>query len=279
MPPELTPQTELLCAINKLPKQGEQHEGSSKEFENVLSILRMNLELLFNQIRAETCALCPTDGEQNGGNYPTVQDELDPTGNIPPGQTQNAQDKRAGELTQPDPIPIPGPGLDHGLGSLEIQFFINVWLPCFLVYGTNPASLLRSARQGELESMQKLVRLDPSTIFDPKVSTMVHQLLYTNWDEYKRTTDSLKQPFKGKVSRRKLKSSVAALIKVQHEIWGEKITCLELRYLFNSLARDLGKDINEDFIDRDLPVSDEAFHTAIYRDIPFWKSLYNHNKK
>jgi hypothetical protein len=45
------------------------------------------------------------------------------------------------------------------LGAAENQFFMRVWLPCWMLYGEHPPRLMRRARQGDMNALQDLLRL------------------------------------------------------------------------------------------------------------------------
>jgi hypothetical protein len=51
----------------------------------------------------------------------------------------------------------------------EMLFFIRVWAPCLFLYGDYPIRLLRKARQGDEDALDKLLRLDRTVIYDSRV--------------------------------------------------------------------------------------------------------------
>ena len=56
----------------------------------------------------------------------------------------------------------------ESLNDPEMIFFFRVFVPCWLLYGDLPSHLLRSARLGNNEDLEKLIRIDNSIIHDPK---------------------------------------------------------------------------------------------------------------
>lgn len=58
--------------------------------------------------------------------------------------------------------------LDDFMGDVEVQFFFRVWVPCWIIYQEYPSNLMRRARQGDLDAMDNLLRLDKSVIHDPQ---------------------------------------------------------------------------------------------------------------
>ena len=76
--------------------------------------------------------------------------------------------------------------LTHKEGNLEkltslllnpgVYFAFKVFLPCWFNYRTFPLKLIREARHGDLEALEKLFRIDNSIIFDRKISIFIHRL-------------------------------------------------------------------------------------------------------
>lgn len=56
---------------------------------------------------------------------------------------------------------------DMLMASPSGQFFMRVWWPCWILYREYPPRLLRSARLGNLDSLDRLLRLDKRAIADP----------------------------------------------------------------------------------------------------------------
>lgn len=157
----------------------------------------------------------------------------------------------------------------------EFYFWIRVYLPCWLLYGELPARLLRKARQGNIDAIDKLIRLDSSTIFDPKISTLVHK--YRAYDKMKHDIiiSAFSNPPKTRATIRRVKAFIAALIKVTSFAFGQELTEPDIRGLFDAIAKDQGTGE----IDPHIPDSPHAFYMAIQREVPFWHAAFNpHNK-
>jgi hypothetical protein len=74
---------------------------------------------------------------------------------------------------------------EDGLGekvmeSAHMLFFMEVLLPCHVEYQCTPLALLKHARQGDLNSVEKLIRLDPTMIHDPKVAIWMNEGMRQN---------------------------------------------------------------------------------------------------
>lgn len=51
----------------------------------------------------------------------------------------------------------------------EMLFFLKVWMPCFFQYGEFPGRLLRKPRLGDIDVLEKILRVDTSVIGDPRI--------------------------------------------------------------------------------------------------------------
>lgn len=59
--------------------------------------------------------------------------------------------------------------LDDNLQQIEGQFFLLVWLPCWLEYGDSASRLLQRAETGDLVAVEQLLRLDKQSLFFPRI--------------------------------------------------------------------------------------------------------------
>lgn len=150
----------------------------------------------------------------------------------------------------------------------EMIFFYRVWTPCFLLYGTFPTYLLRKARHGDEDAIEKLLRLDKSIIDDPKIKEIFHQAAAAEQrGEMDLMTKALAKSPKAKIDIQTVKYTLAGLISIISIALGQKITAAEIHRLFDALAVDAGKGA----IDEDLIVSPETFEKAIQRTRTFWR--------
>ena len=149
--------------------------------------------------------------------------------------------------------------------------------------------LLKQAREGELEALEKVLRLDKMALEDPDIRSRYYEVVNGgNAARAKRVNDALAgQPLR-KLTRRKVKVALAALIQkysglvndglkdVEGELGAasdlfrmKPLTAPDLRALFDAVAKDtkgLARDI-------DLPEGDHAFYMAITRELNFWQIL------
>ncbi len=155
--------------------------------------------------------------------------------------------------------------LIEALKEPEMLFLFKVWAPCFFLYGELPNRLFEKAQLGDIDAIEKILRVDASVIGDPKI---VEHFYKASWKknkmEFNIMVKALQRGPKGKTTRRKVKYSIAGVISFVSSALGKKITEPEIRELFDAVAKDLR---NED-IDTSLPDAPEAFSKAIQRYRP-----------
>jgi hypothetical protein len=154
----------------------------------------------------------------------------------------------------------------------EMIFFFRIFVPCWLLYGVFPCRLLRSARLGNIDDLEKLIRIDKSIIHDPKISAYLHkESLNINRSKYNYLINCLKKGPKSKITLKAVKMNFAGFISFISSAFGEKFRLKEpeIRDLFDAVAKDSGKGD----IDTDLPESPESFVKAIQRERKFWSFI------
>jgi len=152
----------------------------------------------------------------------------------------------------------------------EIRFLFQVFLPCFLLYKHYPIRMLREARKGNIEYIEKLIRLDDFIRHDKKIS----DYLFSKRDNKiikERIASAISTGINEKVTKKKMKMNLAGLISFFSTIIGNQLNEREIRDLFDAIAKDKG----EDEIDIDLPPSHETFYKAIQRERQSWANALN----
>jgi hypothetical protein len=152
----------------------------------------------------------------------------------------------------------------------EILCFLRVWAPCFMLYGTYPPYLLRKARHGDEDALEKLIRLDKSVIYDTKIREIIHQ---ATAEKRRGKIDLITKAMRAspivKIDIRKVKYTLAGLISIISMAMGQKITAAEINRLFDAIYRDMGKGhIDPDFIEEPRLIAQ-----AINRSRSFWKII------
>jgi hypothetical protein len=159
----------------------------------------------------------------------------------------------------------------------EILFLMIVVFPCWVFHQETPVSLLEKARQNDLESLEKLLRIDPSIIFDKRISELVHGLRFKKKGfEYDEILKALRRQIKAKISRQRIKAMIAGYISYLFKKNNEPITEPEIRALFDAVAYEMSG--GEQAIDSDLPESPEAFSQTILRERKMWIAVYPDRK-
>jgi hypothetical protein len=155
--------------------------------------------------------------------------------------------------------------LGEALKKPEMLFFLKVWAPCFIQYGELPGRLLKRARRGDIDAIEKILRVDPSVIGDPKICEHFYR---SSWKrskvDFNTVAKALQRGPKGKVTRRKTKYGIAGLISLASSVLGKRLTEPEIKGLFDAVAQELK---NEE-IDTSLAYAPEAFSKAIQRYRP-----------
>lgn len=155
----------------------------------------------------------------------------------------------------------------NSIKSPEMIFFFRVQAPCFMLYGTYPHMLLKKAQTGDDDALEKLIRLDKSIIFEPKISEIIHhaQALRAQARMSMIQKAFIGKP-KAKTSIKKVKILLGGLISYFSMKFNQKLSAIEIRNLFDAIALD-----NNDDIDQDLGnMVGEPFEKAIQRSRNFW---------
>ncbi len=155
--------------------------------------------------------------------------------------------------------------------SPEIQFFLRVWFPCQVLYGEFSYVIHRRARQGDLVSLEKLLRLDKAADSDPRIKRHIADAWANNRAKYKRLMRALNQQPK-KINRRQVKVGLASLVSKWARSCDEELTAPEIEALVH--AAEKAKSGN--LCDKDLPTA-ETLSKGIQRHREHWKMLPDKN--
>lgn len=157
---------------------------------------------------------------------------------------------------------------DGFIASPAGQFYFRVWLPCWLLYREYPPRLLRRARLGDLDALDKLLRLDKSAVHDPVIAERVHQLTHSGT---KRDRDlileALRGKPKGRLDPKTIRYGLAGMISQLAVLFQTRVTAPEIAALFDAIERvRTGKPS-----DTRIPAG-ESFAKAVHRNRT-WPSL------
>jgi hypothetical protein len=154
-----------------------------------------------------------------------------------------------------------------GLKNPDLIFFFRVQAPCFILYKTYPHMLLNEAQNGNDDALEKLIRLDKSIIFEPKIREIIHQAQAL---KAQARMTMIKKAFintpKTKISRKKVKFLMGGLISYFSIKMNQKLSTIEIRNLFDAIAMDMTDDIDQDLANN----VGESFEKEINRSRKLW---------
>lgn len=152
----------------------------------------------------------------------------------------------------------------------EALFLAGILFPCWILYQVHPAKLFRQARLGNINAMDKLLRIDKSVLNDPKIGEHFHKIVnQKKRSQFDRLTQAIQKGPEGKITLQKIKMLIAGFISKASQALGRRLSAPEIRSLFDAIAQDNGRGD----IDTDIPDSPEAFAKAIRRERSFWKII------
>jgi hypothetical protein len=142
----------------------------------------------------------------------------------------------------------------------EFLFLLKVLGPCISLYMDHPTRLYRKARLGDIDSWDKLIRIDKFLLCDPRISWhLVKAYEKNDFANLNRMVKAIEGgPPKKDFQYSKL--FTAGLISIMSELLGYRLSSSKIRELFNAVAVDSGT-YNQ--TDEDLPASHEAFTKGI----------------
>lgn len=138
--------------------------------------------------------------------------------------------------TQPDDID--DQAFDALLGSPGGQFYFRVWVPCWILYREFPPRLLRHARSGDLDALDKLLRLDKSAVHDPRIAEHVHRITHTGPKRHRvQVLEALRGKPKGRLDPKSLRYGLAGMISQLAVLFRTRVTAPEIAALFDAIER------------------------------------------
>lgn len=198
---------------------------------------------------------------------------------IPPDERQKKFEEHK-ELVINDFVSEPtekeGTEFRKNLPTPEFIFFMRVLVPCFSLYGIYPVDLLRQAQNGDDDALEKIIRLDKSIIFEPKISEIIHQAQVMKKQE--RMT-MIKKAFISKpkvtMNMRTIKCHFGGLISYLSMAIKQKITAADIWRLYDAISLDMNDDVDQDLGD----MNEETFAKAIQEARKMWHIILLPEKK
>ncbi len=125
----------------------------------------------------------------------------------------------------------------------EMIFFVKVWIPCLALYQEMPLMLLRRARLGDADALDKILRLDKAAISDPKISDIYFKSsLQKNKNQFNALNRALQHTASnGQQISRIIKQSLTALISILAEGLNHSLNLEQIELLYRAICRDIGR--------------------------------------
>lgn len=154
------------------------------------------------------------------------------------------------------------------IDSLEMQFFFRVWVPCWILYREYPPTLMSKARNGDIDALDDLLRMDKSAVHEPRVAEHWHRIMHGGQTGAKtRLLRAMSGQPRGSVSRQKMRAFLSGMISQLAISLMCQVTEPDIRELFNRIAFSRG-----DKTDYQLTPSTQGLVKAIQRNRN-WPSL------
>lgn len=127
---------------------------------------------------------------------------------------------------------------DALLASPAGQYFLRVWWPCWVLYREYPPRLLRAARLGDLDALDRLLRLDKFVVHDPGVARLIGNVMSGgSANARKQVLNAIDGRPKVKLTDSGLRAGLAGLISQFAFLFYSKVTAPEIQALFDAIER------------------------------------------
>lgn len=127
---------------------------------------------------------------------------------------------------------------DALMTSAAGQFFFRVWWPCWILYREYPPRLLRAARIGDLDALDRLLRIDKCVVADPRINVIVADVMSSGpGNDRKRITNALAGVPTVKLTDANIRAGLAALISQLAFLFRSKVTASKILTLFDAIER------------------------------------------
>lgn len=190
--------------------------------------------------------------------YTASEKELDDEFNQVPVK-QSAQ-KRIAELITEKP--------------LELGFYLFVSTPCWTLYRMSPTQLYRQARQGDFDSLEKLLRLDQLMLHDPTIGKQIITYRFNHSSsKYRKLLDAATKAPKGSGSRKNILLSQIALLSALSHLTQQPLTPQDLFELVEAFDNDSKGKLFDD-----LPKNPDALARSLNPDRNLWRQVFHYDK-
>lgn len=163
--------------------------------------------------------------------------------------------------------------IDERLEQSSVQFFLLVWLPCWLEYGESASQLLAKAEMGDVPALERLLRIDKRILYFPRIRQLSEEWIRNrNEGAFALTAEAYAGMPKPQLKLDRLKVAMStfvvhmsrAISAIEVRLVGPALTKRDMFEAFNAAAHDRGlkRDVT-------LPIDEEAFGKRIDREKRF----------
>jgi hypothetical protein len=158
---------------------------------------------------------------------------------------------------------------DELITSAAGQYFFRVWWPSLVLYREYAPNLLRSARLGNLDALDRLLRLDKYILHDPGVARVFVEVMSCGRPcDKTRIANATKGRPTVKLTEANIRAGLGALISQFAHLFHSKVTAPEIQALFDGIERI--RSGNQ--VDTKIEATGDAWSKAIQR-AKTWPSL------
>ena len=149
------------------------------------------------------------------------------------------------------------------------QFYFRVWWPCWILYREYPPRLMRAARLGDLDALDRLLRLDKYAVHDPGIARVLGDVMDVgSANARKQVVNALSGRPRVKLTDSGVRAGLAGLISQLAFLFHSKVTAPEIQALFDAVERVRGGSLT----DRKIAAAGESWSKAVQRGRN-WPSL------
>jgi len=158
----------------------------------------------------------------------------------------------------------------------ELLFFIRVIFPCLMLHGNFPINLLNKAKLGDEESLEKIIRIDKSIMYEPEIGKYLHQLSFRKPFHFqiliKRLVKEEKKLSKSQIKLR-FRGLLSKIAKYYEETGIKSVTSPEIRSRFEF-------EFPEDELkNKKDPINENSYYRQDSRYRDFWLIFSDLDKK
>lgn len=158
---------------------------------------------------------------------------------------------------------------------LTLSFYLFVATPCWALYRTSPTLLYRKARQGDFDSLEKLLRLDQLMLHDPTIGKQIISYRFNHSSsKYRKLLDAATKAPKGSGSLYNILLSQVGLLSALSHLTVKPLTPQDLFELVEAYDHDSRGKLFDD-----LPKTPEALARALAPDRNLWRQVLHSDKK